>query len=89
VGGILFQADDVSNEHPIAYMSAKLNKAQRNYSIYSITKLEFYAAILSITKFRAYVEGMPFKVITDHASLKWMMGQKDLSGRLARWSLNL
>jgi len=48
-------------------MSAKLKKAQRNYSI---TELECYAAILSITKFRAYVDGMPFKVITDPAILK-------------------
>jgi len=86
VGGVLFQTEDEGQEHPIAYMSAKLNNAQRNYSI---TELECYAAILSITKFRAYVYGMPFKVITDHASLKWLMGQKDLSGRLARWSLKL
>jgi len=63
----LFQTDDESGEHKIAYMSAKLNKAQRNYSI---TELESYAAILSITKFRACVDDMPFKVITDHASLK-------------------
>lgn len=27
--------------------------------------------------------------MTDHASLKWLMGQKDLNGRLARWSLKL
>jgi len=33
VGGVLFQADDEGGEHPIAYMSAKLNKAQPNYSI--------------------------------------------------------
>ncbi|XP_052858196.1 uncharacterized protein LOC128265978 [Drosophila gunungcola] len=86
VGGVLFQTDEEGGEHPIAYISSKLDKAQRNYSI---TELECLAAILSIRKFRPYVEGMPFKVITDHASLKWLMGQKDLSGRLARWSLKL
>jgi len=50
VRGVLFETDDEGGEHPIAYMLAKLNKAQRNYSI---TELECHAAILSITKVRA------------------------------------
>lgn len=86
IGGVLFQLDDDGNEKPIAYMSKKLNKAQRNYTV---TELECLAAVLSIRKFRAYVEGSPFRVITDHSSLKWLMSLKDLSGRLARWSLEL
>lgn len=86
VGGVLYQLDDDGNERPIAFMSKKLNAAQRNYSV---TELECLAAVLSIKRFRGYIEGMPFKVITDHASLKWLMGQRDLCGRLARWSLKL
>lgn len=86
VGSVLFQRDDSGEKHPIAYVSQKLNAAQRNYSI---TELECYAAVLSVKKFRAYVEGFQFTIITDHASLKWLMDQKDLSGRLARWSLKL
>lgn len=85
VGGVLFQIKD-GEEHPIAFMSRKLNTAQRNYSV---SELECLAAVLSIKQFRCYVEGMPFTVITDHASLKWLMGQRDLTGRLARWSLKL
>lgn len=86
VGSVLCQVGKDGEEHPIAYFSKKLNAAQRNYSV---TELECYAAVLSVKKFRPYVEGMNFKIITDHASLKWLMGQKDLSGRLARWSLKL
>lgn len=86
VGGVLCQIGSDGEEHPIAFMSKKLNGAQKNYSV---TELECYAAVLSIKKFRPYVEGMQFKVLTDHASLKWLMNQKDLSGRLARWSLKL
>lgn len=85
VGGVLFQIKD-GEEHPIAFMSKKLNSAQRNYSV---TELECLAAIMCIKKFRCYVEGMRFTVITDHAALKWLMAQKDLAGRLARWSLKL
>lgn len=86
IGSVLFQLSDEGEEHPIAYFSNKLNSAQRNYSV---TELECLAAVLSIKKFRAYIEGSRFKIITDHASLKWLMSQKDLSGRLARWSLKL
>lgn len=86
VGSVLFQLDDEGHERPIAFMSKKLNSAQRNYSV---TELECLAAMLSVKRFRGYIEGMEFKIITDHASLKWLMGQKDLSGRLARWSLKL
>lgn len=86
VGAVLAQLDDDGIERPIAYMSQKLNKAQRNYTT---TELECLAVVLAVKKFRAYIEGQEFKIITDHASLKWLMRQKDLSGRLARWALKL
>lgn len=86
VGSVLYQVLDDGLEHPIAYTSKKLNAAQRNYSV---TELECYAAVHSVKKFRAYVEMLPFTIVTDHASLKWLMAQRDLSGRLARWSLKL
>lgn len=54
-----------------------------------MTELECLAAILSVKKFRPYIDGVHFRIITDHSSLKWLMSQKDLSGRLARWSLQL
>lgn len=86
VGGVLEQLDENGDERAICYFSHKLNAAQRNYSI---TELECLAAVLSIKFFRPYVEGHKFRVITDHASLRWLMDQKDLTGRLARWSMKL
>lgn len=86
IGSVLFQKSDDGSEHPIAYYSHKLTGSQRNYSV---TELECLAAVLSIKKFRCYVEGHPFTVITDHNSLKWLMDQKDLTSRLTRWSLKL
>ncbi|XP_065355094.1 uncharacterized protein LOC135949448 [Calliphora vicina] len=78
VGDLLAQQDICGDERPIAFMSHKLNRAQRNYSV---TELECLAVVLAIKKFRSYIEGQQFTVVTDHASHKWLMSQKDLSGR--------
>jgi len=56
---------------------------------WSVTELECLAAIICINRFRAYVDGHEFTVITEHASLKWLMTQTDLHSRLARWALKL
>ncbi|KAH8272968.1 hypothetical protein KR018_003038, partial [Drosophila ironensis] len=85
IGSVLAQKRD-GIELPIAFMSEKLTKAQKNYSV---SELECLAVLKGIKKFRPYIEGQQFSVVTDHASLKWLMKQKDLSGRLARWSMKL
>lgn len=86
LGGVLVQLNTEGDEVPIAFISRKLNQCQRNYSV---TEKECLAAILALKKFRAYVEGQKFTIVTDHASLKWLMSQTDLSSRLARWALKL
>lgn len=86
VGAVLTQLNEDNQEMPVAYFSKKLNKAQ---SSYSVTELECLAVIMALKKFRPYVEGQDFTIVTDHASLQWLMRQTDLSGRLARWSLKL
>ena len=86
IGAVLYQLSGENEEHPIAFYSQKLNSCQRNYTV---TEKECLAAVMAVKKFRPYVEMMPFTIITDHASLKWLMTLKDLNGRLARWSLQL
>lgn len=86
VGACLMQKDFEGNDRAISYFSKKLNKSQKNYSV---TELECLAAILAVEKFRPYIELHEFTIITDHSALKWLMSQKDLNGRLARWSLRL
>ncbi|KAK9739581.1 RNase H-like domain found in reverse transcriptase [Popillia japonica] len=85
VGAVLYQAAD-GIEHPVAYASKNLNAAQRKYST---TEKELLAVIFAVEKFRSYVEGTRFTVITDHASLVWLHNLSNPTGRLARWAIRL
>lgn len=69
---MLVQMNDINEERPVAYMSKKLNSAQRNYSV---TERECLAVILGIERFRCYLELQEFEVVTDHSSLSWLMRQ--------------
>jgi len=85
LGGVLTQEID-GEERVIAYASRGLSKSERNYST---TELECLAVIFAISKFRCYIEGVRFTVISDHYSLLWLNSMKNPTGKLARWAVKL
>lgn len=85
MGGVLVQGEG-DEERVVAYFSQKFNASQRKYQT---TERECLAVILTVEKFRPYIEGVEFTVITDHASLLWLRNLKDPTGRLGRWALRL
>lgn len=85
IGAVLVQGEG-DDEKVIAYLSQKLTSTQQKYQT---TERECLAVIGAIEKFRPYIEGSKFKVVTDHASLQWLQNLKDPSGRLGRWALRL
>lgn len=73
-------------ETGISYASRSLRRHEQNYSA---TDLECLAVLWSIQKFRPYLFGRPFKIITDHRALCDLINFKDPHGRAARWSMAL
>ena len=86
LGVILSQRDEEGICKPVYYYSKTLNQAQSNYSA---TERECLAIVEGVKKFRHYLIGREFEIITDAHSLQWLFSIKDPNSRLARWGLRL
>ncbi|KII64900.1 Transposon Ty3-I Gag-Pol polyprotein [Thelohanellus kitauei] len=81
VGAVLSQTRN-GKQIPISFASQVLNTSQRRYST---TDKELYALIWSCRKFKPYLYGKKFEILTDHNPLVHVRNMKDTHGRRARW----
>jgi hypothetical protein len=82
IGGVVAQGPDWKSAKVAAFFSAKLNPAQRNYAVH---EREVLAGIETMRRHRDILQGAHFVWLTDHKALTYLLNQRDLPGRLARW----
>ena len=84
VGATLVQPSDNGKTWlPVEYLSHRLSVAEQNYDA---TNQEFVAILSALKCWRHYLLGAHFIVRSDHASLRWLQSQPQLS-RQQVWSL--
>lgn len=77
-----------NQEHPIAFASRTLNKAETGYSMVDKEALGIF---FGVVKFQQYLIGRRFTIRTDHKPLVAIFGEKKgipvmAAGRLQRWA---
>lgn len=86
-GAILLQRDSEDRLfHPVYYSSGKTTPAEEKYDSY---RLEVLAIVKALTKFRIYLIGIPFKIVTDCKAFTQTMRKKDVCTQIARWAFFL
>ena len=68
--------DENGIERPVAYASANLSEAQKNYGI---TDKEGLAVVWAVRKWRHFLHGSSAVVATDHSCLRSKLVKHDLS----------
>jgi hypothetical protein len=74
------------SEEPVHFASRLMTPAERNYSA---VEREGLAVVFCLKKFRKYLLGHDFTLYTDNSALKFMFNKNEITGRLARWVMQL
>ncbi|XP_050387420.1 uncharacterized protein LOC126803710 [Argentina anserina] len=77
IGAVLSQ-----DRHPIAYLSKALSLYHQNSSTYD---KEMMAILFAVSKWRHYLLGRRFTIITDHQTLRHLLNQRISTPSQHRW----
>lgn len=86
LAGVLMQIEADGKLHPVFYYSRHCTSAE---SVYTSHELEVLAIVETIERFRVYLFGKRFRVVTDCAAVTTTKTTTPLLPRVARWWLAL
>lgn len=85
IAGILHQIDEMGDHNVVGIISRCLSRQEIKYTT---TEKELLAIVYAIEKFRVYLIGRHFEIVTDK-SLTFLQSASFQSGRIMRWILLL
>ena len=85
-GAILMQKQKEGFFKPVFYFSKRTTDLESKYHSF---ELELLAIINAIKRYRVYLQGIKFKILTDCNAIKCALNKKDIIPRIARWVLEL
>lgn len=86
LAGILLQRNSDGVLQPVSFFSRKTSTDERKMHSY---ELETLAVVATLNRFRVYLVGIPFKILTDCNALRSTLTKRDLIPRIARWWVQL
>lgn len=87
IASVLMQRrSDEKDFHPVYFYSKMTTPAEANYDSYH---LEALAIIRSVEKFRTYLLGIKFKIVTDCQAFEKTLRKKEVPAKVQRWALML
>lgn len=83
---ILLQKQESKSWAPVAYFSQTTNEAESRYHSY---ELEMLAIVKSVERFRIYLYGLKFTIVSDCHAVVYAVNKANINPRVARWILRL
>ncbi|KAL0902831.1 hypothetical protein ABMA27_000613 [Loxostege sticticalis] len=86
IAGMLLQEDEVGRWRAVAYYRRQTTIEEQKYHSF---ELETLAVIASLQRFRVYILGIKFAIVTDCNALRTTLSKRDMIPRIGRWWLQL
>lgn len=85
-GAILMQRKSDGKMHPVFYFSRRTTDKEAKLHSF---ELETLAIIYALERFRIYLQGLKFKILTDCSAVTMTLKKRDVNRRVERWAIAL
>lgn len=85
-GAILLQKQSNASFKPVSYFSQRTSATESKYHSF---ELECLAVVYAVKRYRVYLLGIKFKIITDCDSFRLTLSKQNINPRISRWAMLL